>query len=522
MIVKNFVEKDKYYDSVLLMRLAARLTEMDGIANVSVGMGTSLNKDTIHELGLLTDDGSAASPNDLVIAVSAESEPAASAARKQFLHLLLESGGKKTGRSYPTLDAMSRALHDRNLAVISLAGQYAGAEAEKALSLGMDVFMFSDNVPLEEEIELKETAHAKGLLMMGPDCGLSFIGGTAIGLCSKVRRGSIGIAAACGSGMQEVMNIVHKNGLGVSHAIGVGGRDLCLAVGGITMLDSIDLLDADPETSVIVLISKPPAAEVAEKILRRVKQCQKPVVVQFINSDPGLAAGSGAYISDCFENTAKMAMSLSQGKPIALESDEAYDKRLESLAKREAGQLAGAQRYLRGLYCGGSLAEETLTLAQKKLGPLYGNIAFDEAHRLIDSNISRGDCLIDMGAEEFTLGKPHVAIDPTLRIQRFAKEARDPETAVILMDMLLGYALCEDPAGRMEQPIRDAMAAAKAEDRHLCVITSLCGSDLDPQGLSAQEKILKDAGALVMQNNGEASRLAALIIAFRREALTRA
>ena len=194
MIVKNFVEKDKYYDSVLLMRLAARLTEMDGIANVSVGMGTPLNKDTMQELSLLTDDGSAASPNDLVIAVSAKSEAAAAAARKQFLQLLLGSGGKKTGRSYPTLDAMSHALHDRNLAVISLAGQYAGAEAEKALALGMDVFMFSDNVPLEKEIELKKTAHAKGLLMMGPDCGLSFIGGTAIGLCSKVRRGSIGIA----------------------------------------------------------------------------------------------------------------------------------------------------------------------------------------------------------------------------------------------------------------------------------------------------------------------------------------
>lgn len=517
MIIKNFVEKEKYYDSVFLMRLAGTAAAMDGVNNILVGMGTPLNKDTMNDLGLLLDEGRAASPNDLVIALSAENGEVAVAAREAFLKLLTAQNGPKGEKKYRSLETMSRMVKDRNLAVISLAGQYAAAEAEKALKLGMDVFMFSDNVPMEQEIALKHLAQSKGLLMMGPDCGLSFIGGVAIGLCSKVRRGNIGIAAACGSGMQEVMNIIHRDGHGVSHAIGVGGRDLSEQVGGITMLQSIDILENDPETAVIVLISKPPAQTTAEKIFAKVRECSKPVVAQFINSDPTLAEAGGAYASVSFVNTAKLAIALADQKPFTPESEEASYTRLAPMAKREAERMAPTQKYLRGLYCGGSLAEETLILAQGKLDPLYGNIAFTKEYMLDDPFISKGDCMVDIGAETFTAGKPHVAIDPSPRVERFIQEARDPETAVILMDFLLGYSLCDDPAGIMSPTIKGEIKRAESEGRHLCVIASICGSDLDPQGMDDQEKKLRDAGVILMGNNGEASRLAVSVIAYRRE-----
>lgn len=517
MIVRNFTEKDKYYDSVFLMGLAAKLSDMQGINNISVGMGTPLNKDTMSELGLLLEEGAKASQNDLIIALAAIDEEHAEAAYKAFLTMLIQQNGPKGEKKYRSLQTMSRTVKDRNLAVISLAGQYAAAEAEKALKMGMDVFMFSDNVPLEQQIALKKLAQGKGLLMMGPDCGLSFINGVAIGLCSKVRRGSIGIAAACGSGMQEVMNIIHRQGYGVSHAIGVGGRDLSEKVGGITMLQSIDLLEADEATKVIILISKPPATSTAQRIFAKVKQCTKPVVIQFINCKADLSASGADAISDCFENTAKYAIALSEGQQYIPQTQEAYYSKLEELAKTEAQKMASGQKYLRGLYCGGSLAQETITLAQNILGPIYGNIAFDSEHMLQDPYTSIKDCMIDIGSEEFTLCKPHVAIDPAPRVERFIKEAQQPEVAVILMDMLLGYSLCEDPAGMMVEAIRHGINQAKQSGRHLCVIASICGSDLDPQNMYVQEQKLKDAGVIVMKNNGEASRLAAQIIRIRRE-----
>ncbi len=518
MIIRNFVDKERYFDSVMLMRMAKQVSDLDGVQNVSAGMGTPLNKDTMQELGLLTDEGRAASVNDLILAIAADDEAALTLGQAAFFRLLLQNNAPKGQRSVRSLAALGR--KDRNLAVISVNGRYAAAEAKQALEMGMNVFMFSDNVPLEEEIALKTMARDKGLLMMGPDCGLSFINGVAIGLCSKVRRGNIGIAAASGSGMQEVMNILHKNGAGVSHAIGVGGRDLHGEVGGITMLQSIDILENDPDTAVIALISKPPDKTVAGKIFQKVKRCRKPVVAQFINSDPALARAGGAHAAVTFEDTARIAMALAERKEYIPPSEAEYDQTLLVDARAQAVKFTGEQRYIRGLYCGGSLAEETLTLAEMRIGPLYGNIAFSPEYKLDDPFHSKGDCLIDVGAEEFTQGKPHVAIDPTPRISRFIQEARDPETAVILMDFLLGYALCEDPAGMMAPVIRNEIKRVNMEGRSLCVVASICGSDLDPQNLTVQDRILREAGVIVLENNGAAARFAALIIKSRREMLS--
>ena len=516
MVKKNFVIKNKYYDSVLLMKLAGELGRTEGVTQFTVGMGTPLNKDTMNDMGLLLEEGEAATPNDLILAVAAESEAVAGKLKEAYLARLAQARG--TGKcEYASLDMMGRYIKDRNLAVISLAGEFAGAEAEKALKMGMDVFMFSDNVPVEEEIRLKRYARDHGLLMMGPDCGLSFINGVAIGLCSKVRRGAVGIAAASGSGMQEVMNIIHRKGYGVSHAIGVGGRDLLDAVGGITMLQSIDILEADEETKVIVLISKPPQPETVQKVLERVRACTKPVVLQLIHADlKGLDIGH-AVCSQCFEDTAELAIALSQGRSCQVSGELEKYAEVEPLAAAQAARMAPSQKYLRGLFCGGSLAEEAMSLAEPRLGSLYSNISFSSEYSLEDPRFSRGDCIIDIGAETFTAGRPHVAIDPAPRAERFLQEARDPETAVILMDILLGYALCSDPAGMMTDAIRQGRAEAEAEGRSLCVIASICGSDLDPQGFDNQKKQLEACGVIAMENNGAASRLAAAVVAKRRE-----
>ena len=353
------------------MRIAASLGEMPGIIQVSAGMGTPLNKDTMKELGVLDTSGEAASINDMVVGISADTIEVAEAAYASFLEMLKEKK-KKTSNAHKTVEQAANANPDLNLAVVSVAGEYAAKEGMEALKKGMHVFMFSDNVPIEQEVELKQYAKEHRLLMMGPDCGLTFLDGTAIGLCSKTRRGNIGIIGASGSGIQEVMCIVHRKGYGISQAIGVGGRDLSDEVGGITMLQSIELLENDSETAVIVLISKPPAASTMEKVLSAVKTCRKPVVVQFIHGDADQIREVGAYPTSTFLETAEAAIAFSQGKQPATHHVEVD----EVLAKEECKKLAKGQKYLRGLYCGGSLAEETLTLIGSQLDELHSNVTF--------------------------------------------------------------------------------------------------------------------------------------------------
>ncbi len=513
MVVKDFIKKEQYYDSVFLMRIAAKLGEMPGIIQISAGMGTPLNKDTMKELGVLDEAGAAAGVNDMVVGIAAENAETAEKAYQKFLELM-EQKQQKNASGCKTIAQAKRADARLNLATIAVAGEYAAQEGMNALKQGMHVFMFSDNVPLEQEVELKQYAEAHDLLMMGPDCGLTFIDGAAIGLCSKTRRGSIGIVGASGSGIQEVMCIVHRRGYGISQAIGTGGRDLNDAVGGITMLRGIRLLEQDPDTAVIVLISKPPAEKTMEKVLKAVENCKKPVVVQFIHGDAEIIRSHGAYASQTFLETAEAAIAYAEGKTPAPYTIAKAD---EALAKAECAKLAKSQKYLRGLYCGGSLADETLTMLTETLSPLYSNAGFDGILPMKDAQVSEGHCLVDIGAEEFTKGHPHAAIDPSIRVKRLIQEARDPETAIILMDVLLGYALNEDPAGAMVPAIVEERERAEAEGRSLCIIADLCGTDLDPQDYEAQKKRFEEAGVIVMQSNEEASALAARILEMKKE-----
>lgn len=503
MFVKNFVEKDKYYDSVFLMKLARNLVETGIAKNASVGMGTPLNKETMSDLKLLCEEGKEASPNDLIIAVSADTEEKCDLARDEFFKLLEEKAKSGNERKFRSIQGVKTIDPNVNLAIISVAGEYAAKEAEKALLNGLNVFMFSDNVPLEDEIRLKKLAEEKNLLMMGPGCGLSFINGVAIGLCSMVRRGNIGLVGASGSGIQTVMTLVHKYGFGISNAIGTGGRDMSDEVGGITMLRGIRELENDPETKVIALISKPPAKSTLIKVVEAVKKCKKKIVIQFINGDNDYIRKNGILCSESFEETAKMVMELASGKKIELKDDTDY----ADIAEVEMKKYAPSQKYFRSILCGGSLADEGLVMLEKSGIETYSNVAFDNEHALKNPFESYKNTVIDIGDENFTKGRAHVAIDPSVRVQRFIKEARDPETAVIYLDFLLGYALCPDPASVMAEAIKQEKKNAVENGRHLTVIATICGSDMDPQGYDDQYQKLTDAGVIFKDTNRKAVKL---------------
>lgn len=518
MDVRIIVKKDAYHDSVALMSLSGKVSTLAGVVDAVVSMATDMNKELLQRVDLYNDVVDAAGANDLVIAVRAENETIC----EEAIGLAEESLAKKTnarksgGEVHPASVASAvKLMPEANMAIISVPGQYAAREAMQALKNGLNVMMFSDNVSVEEEVALKQFAHEQGLLMMGPDCGTAIINNVGLCFANVVRQGNIGIVGASGTGTQEVTVLIDRLGGGVSQVIGTGGRDLTEAVGGITMLDGLAALARHEETKVIVLISKPPAAAVANKILEEVKVIKKPVVICFINGDAAQVEKAGAYFGKNLEVTAQMAVALGNGeKPAACCGDDAA---LKEQAAGKAEKLGKAQKYIRGLFCGGTLCDEAMHIAKDCGLKTYANIAKKAEEKLADPHTSKGHTFIDLGDDVFTQGKPHPMIEPSLRLERLLKEAADPETAVILMDFELGYGSHADPVGITMPAIMEAKRAAKEAGRHLEIIGYVCGTEQDPQGLTRSEQRLAAAGVTVAKSNAKAARLAGLIVAGREE-----
>jgi len=371
------------------------------------------------------------------------------------------------------------------------------------------VMLFSDNVDLADEVRLKQYGREHGLLVMGPDCGTAIINGIPLAFANVVRRGDIGIVAASGTGLQQVSCLVVRWGEGISQAIGTGGHDLHHQVGGITMLQGLQALAADPATRVIVLISKPPAADVAEQVLARAGEAGKPIVVNFLGMEPAAGRREGVFAARTLEEAAALAVALAKGEPID-GSFQPDDERVRALAV-EAGRLLPQQRYIRGLYSGGTFCYEALLLLAEVAGPVYSNTPVDPDFRLADVWRSRQHTVIDLGDDTFTRGRPHPMIDHSLRNERIAAEAADPEVAVILLDVVLGYGAHPDPATEMAPAIHRAREIAMAGGRHLLFVASVCGTVGDPQNLSRQEAALQNAGVLLAESNAQAARLAAAV-----------
>jgi len=373
------------------------------------------------------------------------------------------------------------------LAQISVPGPYAAAEALKALRLGLNVFLFSDNVPMAQERAIKALGRDKGLLVMGPDCGTAILGGVPIGFANVVRAGPISLVGASGTGLQEITCRIHALGSGVRHAIGTGGRDLSDEVGGITMCQAIDLLARDDATRVIVLASKPPGPVTARKVIARAAAAGKPCVVLFLGADLG----------DLPEGVVPVAtLADAAFTAVALLGDRRREPQPpveEARVLEEASRLAPGQRHLRALYSGGTFATETQLIWRA------AGLA------------ARDHIAIDLGADEFTVGRPHPMIDPTLRVERIVQEARDPATAAIVIDVVLGYGAHEDPAGALAPAIVEAKSSCAGDGRHLAVIAFVCGTDDDPQSLRRQRDELEAAGAIVLPDSATAARFAAAL-----------
>ena len=510
-----------YRDSVSLMQLSASLAARPGIEQASAIMATPANLALLAAAGL--ERGKLApSPNDLLIAVRgprpADLEAALTAAATELeTPPLPAAGGGPDAMPVRSLQmALEQSPANRpapNLALISTPGEYAAAEAMKALRLGLNVMLFSDNVALRDEIELKRYARSRGLLVMGPDCGTAIIQGIPLGFANEVRRGAIGVVGASGTGTQQVTCLVQRLGAGISHAIGTGGHDLSAQVGGITMLQGIKALAGDAQTKVIVVISKPPAPQVARQVLAAARRCGKPVVVNFVGAAPQSVRGENLYQALTLEDAAHAALALARGrKPAAA----APGGRAPIRAGQARGRTNTRQRFVRGLFSGGTFCYEAAALLGATLGEVWSNAPVDPRMRLVNVHKSRGHCLIDLGDDEFTRGRPHPMIDFRLRNERVLTEARDPEVAVILLDVVLGYGAHPDPAAELVPVLEKARTVARKARRKLALVGFVCGTAEDPQGLVRQERALRAAGMVLTESNAQAVRLAAAIAGRRR------
>lgn len=514
MPIQTKIKPKLYQDSVRLMRLSERISGLDSVRQATAAMGTDANKRVLDEVGLLTDELAGAGANDLVIVVEAATDAAAEQAIAEAERLLSASeqpAAVNGAAELPprTLEQARRRLADANLALISVPGAYAALEAARALHAGMHVFLFSDNVSLADELALKRLAAEKGLLLMGPGCGTAVINGVALAFANVLRRGPVGVVGASGTGLQELTSLIDRGGVGIAQAIGVGGRDLSERIGGIMMRQAIGMLADDPSVELIALISKPPAPAVLPRVLAAARASGKPVVVNFLGSaETGVR--DGIHFTGTIEDTAATVLRMLRGG-----EQPAFAPAPAQLAQRadaERRKLAPGQCFLRGLFSGGSLCDEAMDILSAALGGIYSNIPLAPELALADAWRSQGHCCIDMGEEEFTRGRPHPMIDPRLRQERLLKEADDPATAVILFDMVIGYGAHDDPAGALSETIRAARARAAAAGRHLAVVTHVCGTEGDPQGLAQQEQTLRDAGALVLPTNAQAAQVAAAIV----------
>ena len=503
-----------YKDSVALMQIGVQLRERAGVAQASCVMATPANLAQLLDADLQVDVQ--ASPSDLLVVVRGDPDACteAIAAADALLHAKgAARDGESTAFSLP-LTSLALGVEqapDADLALISVPGDYAAAEAMKALALGLHVMLFSDNVPIEEERAVKEVARAKGLLVMGPDCGTAIVNGVPLGFANVVRRGTIGLVAASGTGLQEVTCRIHNLGGGISQAIGTGGRDLKEAVGGITMLQGLAALAADAQTRVIVLVSKPPAPPIARRIEEAASASGKPVVVHFLGAADQLAQ-VGLHVATSLRHAADVAVALAAGKPVPAALHEAMASDRAAIA-RLAGEMASTQRTVCGLFTGGTFCYETQLafiargLACRSNAPAGGAGVFEGRFD--------GHVFLDLGDDDYTRGRPHPMIDPSLRDAMVRARGTDAHVAAILFDVVLGYGAHPDPADGLASALADAQATARAQGRALALIGHVCGTDGDPQHKAAQVNKLEAAGALIAGSNVEAAMLAAELASSR-------
>lgn len=502
------IRSGAYYDSVILMQLQRDLAALPGVLDAGVVMGTDANKDVLAQSELLSPQVNEAGSDDLVIVIRSEDQDSARAALAKVDELLTSRRRGGTDEEYrpQSLESAIQMLPEAQWILISVPGRYAAGVAREGLRLGKHIFLYSDNVTLEDEISLKKTAVGKGLMVMGPDCGTAIVNGIGLGFANKVRSGPIGMVAASGTGLQQVSARIHQMGGGLTHAFGTGGRDLSEPVNALTARQGVELLSRDENTKVIVLVSKPPSKTVADDLVELSRSTGKPVVVNFIGYETSIRRVDNVHFATTFDETAELAVQL-----VEMQND------IELSEELGVEKFASNQRYLRGLFSGGTMAYETLLILREYLPAVYSNVPLDKKFLLKDSLISQEHTIIDLGEDEFTVGRLHPMMDNDLRLRRLQAEAEDPQVALILLDVVLGYGAHPDPASELVPAIKAARKKAEKDGRYLEVVAVVVGTDEDPQNLGEQIELLKTAGARVETSNDVAIKYVGRLLQSLRE-----
>ncbi len=471
-----------YADSVTLLQVSRQVSQAAGVQAALVGMATELNLQMLAGMGF--QPPGTESPNELFIAVRAADQHAvadAAALAEQLLSAPHQPTNGAAAEQPPRTVGSAAASSGAGLALISVPGQHAFTEAMDALDAGCDVLVFSDNISVADEIRLKDAAAERGLLVMGPDCGTAVVGGLGVGFSHTLDRGPVGLVAASGTGAQQVLCLLDAAGVGVSAALGVGGRDLSAEVAGRSTLAALRILDADPGTEIILVVSKPPAGPVAEQVRQAAASLATPV---------------------------RFAL-LGPGQPDLTQATEAVLAELAAPVPDWPSWVAPAEPRpgaLRGLFCGGTLCDEAMLIASAELGEVRSNIALRPEWALDASLSWPGHLMIDFGDDALTQGRAHPMIDPSLRDQRLAELLADPGTAVVLLDVLLGHGSHPDPVAELLPVLAGAGGSAAP------VVVSLIGARRDPQSLEASARRLHQAGASVFTSNAAATRHALTLL----------
>jgi FdrA protein len=482
------VRRGTFLDSVALMLVSRDASELEGVEQAQVVNATPLNVELLERQAFSLPAGEEEpGPNDLLIAIRAEGdEPLAAAlalVEERLRRRPATEGGGMARAAPRSVTSAARRRDELSLALVTVPGRHAAYECARALDAGLDVLCFSSGPSLDVEASLKARANALGLLMMGPDCGTAILGGAVLGFGNAVRAGPVGIVGASGTGIQAVACRLDAAGVGISHAIGTGGRDLSARVGGATTLRALELLAGDPETEAIVVVAKSPDLAVARRVAETGARSAKHVVLAF----PGFAAAGGELEQ---AGSLEHAGSLEQAAGLAAA---AVGARLPAPARLgAAGETPGA---IRGLFSGGTLRDDALAIIAAAAG----------AGTRLEGAEAGAHVLLDLGDERFTEGRPHPMIDLSLRISVLERQALDPSVGVLLLDVVLGYGAHPDPAAELAPALEQALEARRDD---LTAVVSLCGTAADPQGVDSQAERLHAAGAVVTRSNADAAELA--------------
>jgi len=529
-VKRLIVERNRYFDSVFLMRISSELEKLGNVAQAVVAMATPVNLENLIKSGFkLGAETAPLQPADLIIAIDADSDESIASAQDRLQELLAGGTDDESSSSAARPTSLDEALASdpqANLVLISVPGAHAAREARQALRQGLHVMLFSDNVTVDDEIALKDEAIERGLLMMGPDCGTAILNGAVLGFANVCRPGRIGIVGASGTGIQEISSLVHQLGGGISQAIGTGGRDLSEAVGGRMTRFGIEALGSDPGTDVIVVVSKTPSPEVAEEVIQTLVSTGKPGVIHFIGgrteeltntvettatlADAAVAAVAKSGI-DIGEVNRLADLPAFSEIPTAFSAAAERAKQLAPEVSTEISSEAGishrapAGARVVGLYCGGTLCQETWNILHQAGLDVRSNVAGDAAKKIHPEVRETGHIVWDLGDDAFTVGKPHPMIEPSLRDERVAQAGEDPTIGIVLADCVIGYGAHENPAGSLADAAIRAFDRAKNDGRSLAILASVTGTDQDPQNVRRQREILENAGIVVAQSNAAAA-----------------